>query len=644
MDKSHLRRCLVSIFCTGLLVAGLVPGASEASPRPSDPRAATTRVRSVNLRTTTKALPSSQPKTGGGGALNLTEEGKLQRLANRSNSPRPQVVVSADGRRRMASTTTAPSWLPEVAPTPVSTTRTGTRKGWEGLNEFDNQKYNGYNVEPPDQGFCAGNGRVLELINDTVRVYDTEGANKRTLTLNAFLGEPDVEFATDPSCVWDAGSRRFFALSLILDVNPATGDLTGQTWLDVAASKSASPLGGWNIYKIDTTDNGTAGTPAHKDCPCLGDFPHLATDAHGVFLTTNEYPFAGNGSFGNGFNGAQIYALSKAQLTAGATRLRVVQLENVRVPSASGPTRVGFTLWPAQTIGTGYPRESHGTMYFVSSFAAEEARPDDFTGHASDIGIWWIGNTASLDATPQLDLQVRTVAVGSYGIPPLSNQKQGPLPLRDCLTVQCVPKLSDPYTPEQPGTLDSSDSRILTAVYRDGIVLTALDTAMQVSGNVQAGFQWFALRAHGTSSGLDRQGYTGVARGNVVYPAIVTNPTGRGYVGYTLTGDSWYPSAAYSFWSGTRPRKAVHLAAAGAAPDDGLSQYLAFNGGGTDPVPTIRPRWGDYSAAAWDGQRFYLANEYIAHSCSYAQFATDFTCGGKRTFYGNFSTHVQQLS
>jgi hypothetical protein len=283
-------------------------------------------------------------------------------------------------------------------------------------------------------------------------------------------------------------------------------------------------------------------------------------------------------------------------------------------------------------------------MYFVSSFAAEEARPDDFTGHASDIGIWWIANTRSLDTTPQLNLQMRTLATGSYGIPPLSNQKPGPLPLRDCLTVQCVPKLSDPYAPEQQGGLDSSDSRILTAVYRNGTVLAALDTAMQVSGNVQAGFQWFALRANETASGLTTHGYTGVARGNVIYPAIITNPSGRGYVGYTLTGDRWYPSAGYSVWSGRRPGKAVHVAAAGAAPQDGFTEYLAFNAGGTDPIPTIRPRWGDYAAAAWDGKRFFLANEYIAHRCSFTEFAADSTCGGERTFLGNFSTHIQQLN
>jgi hypothetical protein len=57
----------------------------------------------------------------------------------------------------------------------------------------------------------------------------------------------------------------------------------------------------------------------------------------------------------------------------------------------------------------------------------------------------------------------------------------------------------------------------------------------------------------------------------------------------------------------------------------------------------IRPRWGDYGYAAWDGRRFFVANEYIANGCSYSEFVQDFTCGGTRTFYGNFSTHIQKL-
>jgi hypothetical protein len=281
-------------------------------------------------------------------------------------------------------------------------------------------------------------------------------------------------------------------------------------------------------------------------------------------------------------------------------------------------------------------------MYFASSFAAEEARPTDFSGHASELGTWWLANTASLDSTPALVLGERTVAVPSYAIPPLSNQKAGPVPLRDCLAVQCVKGLGDPYVPEQEGGLDSSDTRVLTARYVNGTVYAALDTAMQVSGNLQAGFEWFGVRAAGAGSALRSGGYVGVSDGNAVFPSVTTDAGGRGYVGFTLSGDRWYPSAGYTTWA-AGPGAALHVAARGAAPEDGFCEYRAFNCGGTD-TPTNRPRWGDYSYGAWDGRHFFVANEYIAHSCRYSEFATDFTCGGTRSFYGNFSTHIQKLS
>jgi hypothetical protein len=603
--------------------------------------AATKHVSGAHLRASTSRLPHSTLHRSGG-AINLTEDGKLQRFVNRSHSPRPKVTRAASGKRVLAKAAT-PAWLPVVSPSRVSTSKPHAVKGWEGLNEADNVKYIGGSLEPPDQGLCAGGGHVFEMINDVVRVYSTSGRAQGTASLNDFFKEPGYQFTTDPSCVFDSGSNRYYATELTLDVDQKTGSLTGNDWLDLAVSKSSDPRGGWNIYSIPVTDDGSNGTPAHTGCPCIGDFPHLATDAHGVFLTTNEYPFSDDpGLFGNNFNGAQVYALSKSAVASGASNVTVTQFENVVVPQASGPTHVGFTLWPAQSAGTGYARAHNGTIYFVSSLAAEEARPDDFTGHASQIGLWWIGNTASLDSTPDLTLQERTLGTGSYGIPPLSNQKPGPVPLRDCIATQCVDDLGGPYTPEQEGGLDSSDTRPMTAQYVNGTVVSALDTAMQVDGSLQAGFQWFRINAAGSSSRVAGHGYVGVKGGNATYPAVATDRSGNGYVGFTISGDKWYPSAGYTGWS-SRPGHVLHVAGMGAAPEDGFCEYLAFNCANTTP-PGIRPRWGDYGYAAWDGKSFYVANEYIAHRCTFSRFVKDFTCGGTRSFYGNFSTHIQKLS
>lgn len=587
-------------------------------------------------------LPTSK-KHKSGGALNLGEGATLQRYVNRSNSPRPS-VVHRNGHTVLKGASSADSWVPTVTPTPIVNNSTPNQlNAWEGLNEYDNQTYAGFSLEPPDQGMCAGNGHVFELINDVVQVYGADGTPQSPPAyLNDFFQEPGYQFTTDPSCVYDAGNNRFYATELTLDVDPNSGNLTGSNWLDLAVSKTGDPTGGWNFYRIYVTDDGSNGTPSHRDCPCIGDYPHIGTDANGVYLTTNEYPFSGPGEYGNNWNGAQLYAVSKHAVATGAKNPPVVHFENLRVPSSSGPTYTGFTLWPAQSAGNAYDRSRHGTINFLSSFAAEEARPDDFTGHASTIGYWKLTHTHSLrTSSPNLSLHERTLNSESYGIPPMSGQKAGPTPLKDCLNVGCR-GYSDPYAPEEEGAFDSSDTRFLTAGYANGVVYGALDTTMNVSGNIQAGFAWFQVNVSNGPAALANQGYVGATRANVTYPAIATDPNGNGYLGVTVAGDSYYPSAAYMNWSnGAGP--SLYVSGLGRAPEDGFCEYIYFNCAQT-PMPQIRPRWGDYGYAAWDGTQFFVANEYIAHSCNFTTFDSDHTCGGTRTFYGNFSTHIARLA
>src|ERR1700694_1070931 len=65
---------------------------------------------------------------------------------------------------------------------------------FDGLNHRQNRLASGgnqFSLEPPDQGLCVGNGNVLEVLNDVLRVYDTTG-NPHTapIALNSFLGYP----------------------------------------------------------------------------------------------------------------------------------------------------------------------------------------------------------------------------------------------------------------------------------------------------------------------------------------------------------------------------------------------------------------------------------------------------------------------
>ena len=186
-------------------------------------------------------------------------------------------------------------------------------KSFDGLMFRDQRLANGgnqFSVEPPDQGLCVGNGFVVESVTDVIRVFDRNGnALTSAVDLNTFYGYAAAinrstgvfgPSLTDPSCYYDPQVKRFFQVILTIDVDPKTGGATGSNHLDLAVSSTSDPRDSWTIYRIPVQDDGTQATPVHANCPCLGDYPHIGADAHGIYLTTNEFPFSG------GFNSAQI--------------------------------------------------------------------------------------------------------------------------------------------------------------------------------------------------------------------------------------------------------------------------------------------------------------------------------------------------
>src|SRR6266496_3146626 len=235
---------------------------------------------------------------------------------------------------------------------------------FEGLNHYQ-QRYtrggNQFSLEPPDQGLCVGNGYVIETVNDVLNVYsaatgasvlpDNTATNivggfprnvNHAVDLNSFYGYPPAvnrttgirgQFVTDPSCLYDAATQRFFVVVLTLETLP-NGAFTHVNHLDIAVSQTANPTGAWNIYSVDVTNDGT-NAGGINPCPCLGDYPHIGADSNGFYVTTNAYPWATNG-----FDGAQIYAFSKRQLASGAASVNMVHLDTygaVNVPSQAGP-------------------------------------------------------------------------------------------------------------------------------------------------------------------------------------------------------------------------------------------------------------------------------------------------------------------
>ena len=582
---------------------------------------------------------------------------------------------------------------------------------FEGLNLFQQRyarKGNQFTVEPPDQALCAGNGYIVEAVNDVMNVFNASGTSvlpdntstnivsgfptdvNHAVDLNSFYGYlPAInrttgvraQFVTDPSCYYDAATRRFFMVVLTLETRP-NGTFTLVNHLDIAVSRTANPTGLWNIYRVDVTNDGTHNPSLDNACPCLGDYPHIGADASGFYVTTNAYPW-----LGNGFNGAQIYAFSKAQLVAGATTVTMQHIDTfgaVNVASDAGSTQPGFTVWPAQSPGTtSFEPNAGGTEYFLSSNAADEAtHPVAGTGGnytSSQIVVWALTNTSSLNTrTPALTLSNMVLGVSQYAIPPKAKQPgSGNLATVHTPQGYCINNTStvlfngqvgcwrllvgaQPAHNEVISRLDSNDTRMQQVMYANGKIWGALDTAVTVADGNRAGVAWYVVKPDVSSGALAStvalQGIFGMDNTDLIYPAIGVTPSGRGVIALTLVGDNNNPSAAYASIDAKAGVGDVHVIAAGAAADDGFTSYKAQVG---NPP---RTRWGDYGAAAVDGDSIWIASEYIAHACDYAQWGGRFFAGGAatdnklgtcaaspgaagtRTALGNWSTRISKLT
>src|SRR6266568_2726717 len=546
--------------------------------------------------------------------------------------------------------------------------------GFEGLNFFQ-QRYtrggNQFSIEPPDQGLCAGNGYVLEAVNDVLNIFNTSGHSvlpnntatnivsgfptdvNHAIDLNSFYGYPPAinratgvrgPELTDPSCLYDAATQRWFVVVLTLDTFP-NGALTTGNHLDLAVSQTSNPTGLWNIYKINVTNDGSVGNLGGP-CPCLGDYPHIGADSNGLYLTTNSYPF-GPGDF----DGAQIYALSKQQLAAGATNVTMVHIDTTGKVHATSPTvqtQPGFTVWPAQSPGTNsYDPNAGGTEYFLSSNAGEEASGTQYTGASTNLIVWALTNTSSLNTgSPNLTLTTKVLTVGQYGIPPKQRQPgSGSLATIDapqgfCIDDTTTPTIAgvgcwrllfgvQPAHNEVISTPDSNDTRMQQVMYANGKLWGALDTALNPDGGTQrAGIAWYIVKPD-TSTGtliakVALQGYLGASGHDFTYPAIGVTSSGRGVMAFTDTGDSTNPSAAFApidALVGVGPWNDVN-GGLGAAQDDGFTSYKSQVG---NPP---RTRWGDYGSTAVDGNSIWIASEYIAHTCGYTDWGGPFFAGG----------------
>ena len=546
------------------------------------------------------------------------------------------------------------------------------------MNAFNSGTANGgLDVEPPDQGLCAGNGYTIDVVNLVLQVYTSSFKPVSSdVALATLVGFPiDQQFGanatvgggyilSDPRCVYDALSGHWF-LSFLYLGGPGVFSVGGPFPLPdyayefVLASETGSPLGGWNVYTIDVSND-----PSLSQCPCFGDQPLLGADAFSLIISTNAFPI-----FTGGFYGAQVYLFDKLGMAQGLSSVNVVHFDigqTINPPDgsclASGGLYCFYSVNPADSpTVSSYDFSNGGTAWALSSL--------DFTGAGDTrIAVWSFSDTSSLaQAAPSITL---TLYLGRglefYQNPGfLVPQKAGPIPLGD-VVYSNQPGFGCHYQCPVGGLASNGDGMWDTVVYAQGALWGAINTLVNegtpFNPNFHMGAAYWVVNAHGGHVSLANQGYVAAKNEELLFPSVGVGPSGNALMVFTLTGENYYPSTAFTVITkspneqmdgggngvammgdshGSSVRSGViYVADLGKSPQDGFTEYQYLNTNSS----AYRPRWGDYTWAVWANGRIYFSSEYIqSPNCSDQAFINDPTCGGTRDPFANWGTSLNSI-
>jgi len=559
-------------------------------------------------RATASGMAHVAPASQTRGTLVYRGTVNLAAIAAQSGSVPGPPGRSIPGRKasplQLKSAPLATQPAPNPAPTPILN-QPGQAFGFVGLTAVDSGSVNGFDVEPPDQGLCAHHGVVLEGVNLAVRVFTTSGiVLSPSVSLNNFFGLPPAvntghnpptygPFISDPKCYYDAQTGRWFFTALQIDTNPYTGAFGNRSSQLIAVSQTSDPTGNYGLFSFDTTNDGQNSTPVEPSCPCFGDQPRIGADASGFYISTDSYPI--HGTFNS--NGGEIYAMSKQGLAAAATG------------AAPAPTLVAIHVG-AVPIG-GYPANAvqPATTPEGGAYAPDREHflsTPDFNGFATSGGaganavvLWTLSNTSTLASpSPSVTLTDAILPSEPYVPPVNALQKPGPRPLGD----------SSPTAPLPP--LSVNDDRMQQVEYLHGQLLSSLSTGVGPNGTAnRSGVAWFVVSPQSNGGVVSRQGYVAAPGATtLLYPAIGLDSAGLGAMTFSLSGPTYYPSAAYMLFNTTAPAGSINLSGPGAGPEDGFTCYAKEGFG-----PACR--WGDYSAASSDGtNHIVMGNEMIPNT------------------------------
>jgi hypothetical protein len=583
----------------------------------------------------------------------------------------------------------------------ISTSHGGASTNLYGLAATANGRLYGQDVEPPDQGLCAGNGYVMEATNiGEVQVFNSDlSPASPIVSLDSLMGLTSLGWSSggDVMCLYDPDSGGHWFITEFVSTNSEAsgGAFTGcfAGVLDacregLAVSSNDNPLTTtWNVYFLDPNQLSPNDPGAGY---LLNDFAKIGNTQDALLLFYDEFNLnpatvPACPAYGClGFNGSQELALQKSALEAGATQVNMVHVNMGTDPAiqppdgscASGPT-AGITCW-YQDIPASSPSASDfdnnfgGTGFMVGSL--------DFTGEGdSRVAVFYWTGLSNLDSKncracsqiafggqvftgvePYMDEGAGCPA-SEGGVCGLGAQKAGTLDLGTyCKKLAALIGYTGtaPRCPE--GGIASNGDGTTQASYAGGQIWFAISTLVNETfgpaSEIHTGAAYWVVSPGATGPAptftLTNQGYVAAAHEDIEFPTLVGGSAAEGAVmSFTLSGNGgpsgadgggYFPSSAFSRVTASSVGSVgntVYLTAMGQAPQDGFSEYV--------PTPaTARPRWGDYGAGVYvPGVGFYFASEYVPYAnCDPLYwYHVDETCGGTRDPFANYGTSVSFL-
>ena len=563
-----------------------------------------------------------------------------------------------------------------------------------GINAVDSATHTANkfkDVEPPDQGLCAGNGSVVET-NNIGEILIFNQALKRAspvISLDRVMGLTKRGWSSggDPSCLWDPANGGHWIITQIVSKSPApkggpfVGCFVGKANAcleGISVTKGSSPFGPYNTYFLNADYN-----PKEPGFPSLlNDFAKIAATRDAFLLFYDEFPLNGSvpGLGGGFFNGAQEFAFNKTALEKGLPVAKVtVARENMGLLKTPDGTcfsdnkffQPGIACWIAVIPAmppNGQFDNSHGGSGFMLT------NPDFYNLGGNQLAVFdWTGlknlNSSGCSACSGIRFGGQLFSgVQRYYDPSfigatspatfLAPQKAGPIPLGN----ECGKAgLSTVAHCPQAGISTNGDN-ITQASQGNGQLWAGAPTqivqtyAASNTPETHAGAAYWVV---GTRSfdqtgrfTLTSQGYISAMHEELEMPAFAAGASnGRAIASFTLNGNGgtagadnggFFPSSAFgrlTSTSGTLLQSTINIAALGQSPQDGFTQYQNY----PSATPAFRPRWGDYGAAILMGGRYYFASEYIQHpNCAPPAFNFNAigTCGGTRDGAANWGTSV----